>query len=63
MLHAGLLFGLLFDPEVEAIYSSEMSADFRGTAQGYISENIAGTLHCHRGDNLVSSRVIGKVIL
>jgi hypothetical protein len=60
MLHAGFLIGLLFDPEIEAMYSSEPSVDFHGTTQGYTSENISRTLHCYRGDNLRSNIVIGK---
>jgi hypothetical protein len=50
--HAGFLFGL-FNPEMEAIYSSETSVDFQRITRRYIEED--STFHNHRCQNFKSS--------
>jgi hypothetical protein len=51
----GFLLGLLFDPEMEMICSSEMSGSLR-TTQSYNPEDC--TLHSHRREKLQIQRII-----
>jgi hypothetical protein len=50
--HAGFLLGLYFEPEMEAIYSSERSVVLQRPTKLYIPED--KSLHNHRCDNLKS---------
>jgi hypothetical protein len=50
--HAGILLGLFFDLEMEAIGSSETSVDFQRTERRYILED--STFHNQRSENLKS---------
>jgi hypothetical protein len=57
-LAARFMIGLLFNPEMEATYSSETSFDFHCTTRRYTAKDRA--LHNHRCEN-VKSCLISEV--